>query len=303
MINKPTEDQLRQMYVLQRMTRDQIAKALGISSTTVLTYMKKYGIPRRSSGESLRGKTKSVEHRQKLSESKKGNKNPNFGKKRNAHGIRCWYTCPDGQVVSMRSKWEVWYAEWLKNNNIAYQYEPVTFILPDGSAYTPDFYLVAEDKFVEVKGWLTPKHSNKISAFRSAYPDKNFLLADRHYLESLGIDLRREWINTKPKFPCELCKAEYHRSYPSQRFCSVKCRNKAIAFGITPTPPSAKQKRRYNGSQSGVRNNSAKLNETTVREIRRLYDLHHSISDIARRTEVSPGNVSNIVHRRSWKNI
>lgn len=290
------------MYVCQGMTVAEIAKELGVGRTTVLNYMNKHGLPRRTLSDALKGKPKSVEHRRKLSESRKGNKNPNFGKKR-SHGYRCWYTCPDGKTVSMRSKWEVWYAEYLREQNIVFQYEPQTFILGDGRAYTPDFFLPGSNEFIEVKGWLTPENKNRIEVFKNEYPNNKLILADRAYLESLGIDLRKNWVKTKPKFLCNFCDAEYHRSYPQQVYCSVICRNRAIRSGVGTDHLEQKTKRKYKGKQSGEDNNSSKLNREKVGLILKMKAEGRKVKDIIKATGATYGNIYNITHGLSWKHL
>lgn len=290
------------LYIVQKMSIPQIANKLSVGRTSVLNYLKKYNIPRRKLSESLTGKSKSAEHRSKLSESRKGDKNPNFGKKISSTGKRCWYTCPDGRTVSMRSQWEVWYAEYLRENNIPFEYEQHTFNLEDGSAYTPDFYLVNSDEYIEVKGWLTLEHQNRVALFRKTYPDKTLILADKNYLQNLGIDLRRKWLFSKPQFPCDKCGKSYHRSYPSQRFCSVLCRNGHNRWEADSSSQE-KQKRRYRGSQSGELNNSSKIKKEQVLEVRRLHSLGATNADIARQLGITPGNISNIVRGRSWKDV
>ena len=108
---------------------------------TIFNYLHKYDIPTRS-----------------VSESKTGSNHPNFGKKRKCNGKRCWYILPDGRTVSMRSQWEVWYAEYLREKKIQFKYEEFTFNLSNGSAYTPDFLLIDSNQYIEVKGFFRPEH-------------------------------------------------------------------------------------------------------------------------------------------------
>lgn len=302
--NKPTKKQLQEMYVVQKMSSIKIAKVIDCCSATIIKLLKEYGIPMRTWEESLQGHIKTLEHRKKLSESKKGPKHPNFGKKCKIHGKRCWYTLPDGRVVSMRSQWEVWYAEYLKENNISFKYEEFTFNLADGRAYTPDFLLIDANVYVEVKGFFRPEHIAKFVQFKIEHPNVDVILADKKYLENKGIDLRKKWIASKPFFPCEYCHNEYHRQYPKQRFCSVSCRNSAIAQGYCIKNEETKPKRKYNGQQAGQMNNSAKIKIEQVLEIRRLHDLGLNHSEISRQmNNISPGNISNIVNRKSWTHI
>ena len=217
------------MYVNQKLSKSQIAKIFGISTTTVLKCMKIYGIPRRSTSEALSGIPKSESHKQKLSESKKGSKHPNYGKKCKTHGKRNWFLCPDGKTVSMRSSWETSFANYLNENNVDWQYEPKTFLLEDGSAYTPDFYLTETKEWVEVKGWFREEHKLKIEHWKTSNPKEKLVLADKKYLVKLGIDLKKMWITSKPKFNCLQCDNEFYRNYPDQKLCCVACRNKFVA--------------------------------------------------------------------------
>jgi len=134
-----TKELLYDMYINQRMSTNEIAKSLGIGYGTAFKYLKTFGIPKRTTSECLKDKAKSIEHRKKLSESKKGAKNYNFGKKNNIRH-RCWFTLPNGEVVSMRSQWEAWYAEYLIKKGVCFEYEKKTFVLKNGSAYTAGFH-------------------------------------------------------------------------------------------------------------------------------------------------------------------
>lgn len=299
---KISKEVLQNMYVYKGMTVVEIANKLKVGKTTILYYMDKHNLPRRSLSSALKGKSKSIEHRRKLSQARQGAKNPNFGKK-GSHGYRCWYTCPNGETVSMRSRWEVWYAEHLRENNILFEYEPQTFILEDGRAFTPDFFLPARCEFVEVKGWLTPEHKDRIQRFRTEYPDKKLVIADRDYLESLGIDLRKKWIKDKPKFCCNFCGVDYHRSYPTQIYCSTTCRNRAVCAGIRVDVQKQKIKRKYNGNQSGEHNNSAKLDVDKVKLILKMKSEGKKIKDIIELTGATYGNIYNITHGLSWRHL
>lgn len=238
------KDVLEHFYLLEKLTCEEIAVKLGKTKRVVYRNIKLYGIPTRPAcnslgkpcnknvakkiSQALKGKSKSEEHRKKLSLSKSGVNNPNFGKP-SRHAKRCWYICPNGSTVSMRSNWEVAYAEWLNQNNIQWEYEPKTFILNDGSAYTPDFYLNATDEFIEVKGWFTDDHKNRVAKFRNANPNCKLTIADKQYLEGLGIDLKQKFVSTRPKFQCEQCGNEFYRIYKTQRMCSKTCSNRYIS--------------------------------------------------------------------------
>ena len=63
-----------------------------------------------------------------------------------------WYFVKNGEKIMCRSGYEVIYANYLIQNNINFQYEPKCFKLDNGKRYTPDFYLVDTDEWIEIKG-------------------------------------------------------------------------------------------------------------------------------------------------------
>lgn len=63
-----------------------------------------------------------------------------------------WYFIKNGEKIFCRSGYEVIYANFLMINNIEFEYEPETFKLDNGKRYTPDFYLIDEGRYIEIKG-------------------------------------------------------------------------------------------------------------------------------------------------------
>ncbi len=248
-MNTITKQQLEDLYVSQRLTYKEVAEKLNTTIPKISAAMKQHDVKARPAGgmkgkpcppdaiakisAAHKGKKFSEEHRKNISESKKGSKHPRWGKPFH-HPKRYWVECPNGDTVSMRSRWEVAYAKWLGDRK--WIYEPETFICHDGSAYTPDFYLEDTDEYVEVKGWLTLAHKEKMEKFLVSYPEKKVTLANKTYLESLGIDLKQDWISTKPVARCRLCEVDFHRVYPQQFLCSIKCRNRYVALNRERTP-------------------------------------------------------------------
>ena len=70
--------------------------------------------------------------------------------------------------IKFNGTWELKYAMWLDENNIKWERPtesfPYTF---EGEIrrYTPDFYLVDDNEYVEIKGYETPKDRAKWSQF------------------------------------------------------------------------------------------------------------------------------------------
>lgn len=63
-----------------------------------------------------------------------------------------WYFIKNGENIKCRSGFEVIYANHLISNNVNFEYESKCFKLGDGKRYTPDFYLIDNNKYIEIKG-------------------------------------------------------------------------------------------------------------------------------------------------------
>jgi hypothetical protein len=153
--------------------------------------------------QAANAKPRSETHRQKLSEARKGQSSWNKGltKFTNAsvaamsakqvgripdyNKYRAHYDGPKGKYL-MRSRWEVAYAEWLDEQGIDWRYEPRWFNL-GGTSYTPDFYLPAEDRYVEIKGRMTEENAKKLKRFAERYPHVNLTVLQRAELTAIGL--------------------------------------------------------------------------------------------------------------------
>ena len=60
-----------------------------------------------------------------------------------------------GNLVKLKGKWELWFAEWLDRNSIKWTNKIKGFEYQwEGSrTYFPDFYLLDYDRYVEIKGY------------------------------------------------------------------------------------------------------------------------------------------------------
>lgn len=84
------------------------------------------------------------------------------------------YNGPKGNYV-FRSSWELAFAYALDALEIRWEYEPRTFYFPKESkwtSYTPDFYLPDHELYVEIKGRLTKKNLQKLSAFHRYFSER-----------------------------------------------------------------------------------------------------------------------------------
>jgi len=76
------------------------------------------------------------------------------------------YKSPNQGIIKLRSKLEAKYANILDKNNIDWYYECKSFQYIDKDnkrrTYTPDFFLPAQNKFIEVKGFKQSNADYKI---------------------------------------------------------------------------------------------------------------------------------------------
>jgi len=119
-----------------------------------------------------------------------GSKNPMYGIPP-PHGVGfgkgCYYDSPLQGKIWLRSSYELAYAKYLDINRISWLYESKTFDLGN-TTYTPDFFLLKENKFIEIKGYMLPKAQEKINKFLEQYND-NLEILYKEDLIKLGIEL------------------------------------------------------------------------------------------------------------------
>ncbi len=161
------------------------------------------------------------ETRLKLSASNSGKDNPFYGKKHKEetlivmretakknvrrgkesnfygkinHGRGQWFYPRQGPKIWMRSSWEIKYAIFLTIREIDWIYEyksfPVTYNYNGYSytgTYTPDFYLVNTNEYIEVKGYWRGDAYSKYKAFRNQYPNFKIQVFDKVKMKKFGI--------------------------------------------------------------------------------------------------------------------
>ena len=93
------------------------------------------------------------------------------------------------KIIATRSTYESFYIEYLKTNNIDFLYEPERFKLKNGISYLPDFYIPANDEYIELKGFMRENDKIKIEQFRSEYPNKKLKVLLTKDLIDLGYNI------------------------------------------------------------------------------------------------------------------
>lgn len=75
------------------------------------------------------------------------------------------FTRRDGQTVHLKSRLEAFVAWLLDKLELEWQYEPESFMLPNGVNYLPDFWLPAARVWVETRGYDTAKGRKQLEGF------------------------------------------------------------------------------------------------------------------------------------------
>lgn len=182
-------DVLYNMYWNKEMHPREIGELYGCSFSTVHNYLKKYNIPTRTKSEARKGKLNPIYGVGHTKNAKK-KMSKAFTNGRKIGFNTCWgrtikYITPNQGTVTMRSSWEVATADHLTKQGLDWLYEPETFKLTDSLSYRPDFYVIAENYYIEVKGRLKEGALEKINLFRTA--GHNLELWDREVLIEKGI--------------------------------------------------------------------------------------------------------------------
>ena len=179
---------------------DEVKEALRIARTGVIVSEETKLIMRiKNLGEKnpFFGKKHTKESLEKMSVA--GSKNAKRGKDSNFYGKQYhskgdWYICNDGSKVWMRSSWEIKLAKYLDDKKTEWLYEPKVFPIEyvyneekKEGTYKPDFFLIKENKYIEVKGWWRDDALDKYTAFLEQYPKIKIELYNREKFKELSI--------------------------------------------------------------------------------------------------------------------
>lgn len=76
-----------------------------------------------------------------------------------------------GDDVNCRASYEIRTVQYFNENKISFDWQPETFMMPDGHTYTPDCYLPDENLWIEIKGYFRPDAKIKWLWFHKEYPN------------------------------------------------------------------------------------------------------------------------------------
>lgn len=102
------------------------------------------------------------------------------------------YTTKEGEIITLRSSWEIKVATFLDQSGWIWAYEqaPITH---NGESWLPDFFVYNTQgklvKIIEVKGWLRPKIGERLVRLRDYLASQGIELEiwNQEKLEQLGI--------------------------------------------------------------------------------------------------------------------
>ena len=144
-----------------------------------------------------KGKKISDETKKIWSQQRSGKGNHRYGKPA-AHGKGQWYKRADGNVIWLRSKWEVKFADYLDECGYCWQYEPEAYSINyfynnklKTGTYRPDFKINCPNKIgfelLEIKGYWRDDAKSKFEAFRMQYPNIPIRLFEKKDLLNCGV--------------------------------------------------------------------------------------------------------------------
>lgn len=132
------------------------------------------------------------------------------------------YAGKNGRLSRFRSTWEVVFARYLDSQGLEWAYESHTWLLSDGTAYTPDFWVPSLNIYFEVKGWMRERSARKLKLFRAEYPTLHLELVDKDRFQFYGIDLPTKQQLLDESYRDESSDAEMSDPLPSQHGKSNK---------------------------------------------------------------------------------
>ena len=140
----------------------------------------------------LKGRTLSKIHREKLSKSA-----TSFNNGRIRTKYFEIYSPYQHKIVSVQGTYELKYAEYLNKNNIKWirsRQISIQYKRNENDIirnYFPDFYLVDNNHYIEVKGYFSPNDKIKMNLVITQNINKKIKILQKEDLESLGIILNR----------------------------------------------------------------------------------------------------------------
>lgn len=148
------------------------------------TSMEKYGVK-------FASQSKSSKEKQRLTNIEKygvdhplKNKEISLKSAKNSNNVYVKYHWKTGQELVCQGSYESKVVDVLNAKKIDFEWQPKTFIMPNGKTYRPDLFLSNENKWIEIKGFMRKDAQIKWDWFHKNNP--NSQLWDKKTLTILG---------------------------------------------------------------------------------------------------------------------
>jgi hypothetical protein len=154
----------------------------------IKTNLDKYGVEHSSQNEEIKAKRKETCLKRHGVESPTQNLTIALKAARSSNNSYIRYHWKTNEELVCQGGWEAKVVDYINANKIDFEWQPKTFKMPNGKTYRPDLYLVEQDVWVEIKGWMRGDAQAKWDWFKSEHPTAE--LWDKKKLRSMGIKLK-----------------------------------------------------------------------------------------------------------------
>lgn len=89
------------------------------------------------------------------------------------------------QLLDCVGSYEAKTIDYLNFKKINFAWQPKVFTMPNGKTYRPDLFLIDQDKWIEIKGYMRDYSQLKWNWFLTIYPNSE--LWDKTKLKEMGI--------------------------------------------------------------------------------------------------------------------
>jgi len=154
--------------------------------------IRKYCSQSCASKHTLRGRKLSKSHKEKLSKAA-WNYSGNGYAKVKYHKVFCPYL---NKTISVQGTYELKYAnylndngiEWSRGKNVSLQYKKNIYDITRN--YYPDFFLIKNNKFIEIKGYYPESDQIKMKLVKEQNETKKIKILFKYDLQKLGINIK-----------------------------------------------------------------------------------------------------------------
>ena len=149
------------------------------------TNIERYGVDNPFKNKEVREKAKKTNFERYGVEHPVQNKEISLKSAKNSNNSSIKFHWKTNEELVCQASYEAKTVDYLNTNKIDFQWQPKTFQMPDGKTYRPDLYLVSQDIWVEIKGWMRKDAQEKWDWFKSENPTAE--LWDKKKLKDMRI--------------------------------------------------------------------------------------------------------------------